>query len=175
MAVRLRAAGLCSLLVGLAAVVGCDGSGKTTVNGKVSYKSKPVVWGTVILVDNSGMYHQGTINPDGTYKVDDVPVGRVRIAVTSPNPDRGGKAGGAPGGGGKGAAGGGGKGGAGKAEGTGGLEDPRAKFAPDPASVPTPPATGWVELPKTAADPDASGLSAEVKPGVPIDIEVPAK
>lgn len=162
----LRSAALWLAVTAAAAATGCGGSA-TTVTGKVSHKGKPVVTGTVILVDGAGQYHQGTITPTGTYTVADVPVGKVKIAVTSPNPDP--KAAAVAAGGGKGAVGRGG----GSMAGGVTLEDPRAKFASTPEPTPQLPPGAWFPLPKTAGDPETSGLTGEVKSGSPLDIDVP--
>ena len=72
-------------LVGLLAVAGC-GPGTATVAGKVSYQGKPVVWGSVTLQAADGSMHQVGLNPDGTYRLDGVPVGPAKAGVSSPDP-----------------------------------------------------------------------------------------
>jgi len=158
--------------LGLFAVVGLSGCGGTTsVSGKVTHAGKSVVWGSVQLVDSSGQFYQGTIGPDGTYKIDNVPVGSVRIGVMSPKPPEE-----KPGKGGKTAPGaGGGKGGA---QASGGAEDPRAKFlreqgiTPDQPLQPPPPGA-WFPIPDKYNDPASSGLTGTVTPGKPLDIDIP--
>ncbi len=61
--------------------IGCRGN----VSGKVTYKDKPVVFGTVLIQGRDGL-RQGNIAPDGTYSVRDVATGEARVAVNSPNP-----------------------------------------------------------------------------------------
>lgn len=156
------------------AAVGCGG-GKATVKGTVTAGGKPVVWGTVILVDATGEYHQGDIELNGTYEVPNVPSGAVKIGVTSPNPEdpraagrgkdgRGGKDGGAKGGG---------KGGA-----ASGIDDPRSKFVAENGGAapprPAPPAGAWFPLPSPdkIGDPMQSGLTGEIKSGQPLDITI---
>jgi hypothetical protein len=164
---------LAAALGGLAVVLALSGCGGTTsVSGKVTHDGKPVVWGGVTLVDSTGTYHQGDIKPNGTYQIDNVPTGPVKIGVTSPKPPeekpgRGGKT--APGGN---AAAGGGKGPAGQPE------DPREKFLRDqgitPNQPPPPPPPGaWFALPEKARDPMTSGLTGTVAAGKPLDIDVP--
>jgi hypothetical protein len=63
--------------------LGCGGKGD--VSGKVLFKDKPVVWGTVQIISKEGI-HQGTIGADGSYTVRRVPVGEYNIAVFSPDP-----------------------------------------------------------------------------------------
>src|SRR6476661_9877263 len=74
---------------------GCSG-GNSNVRGKVTLNSKPGVWGTVVLVDSTGQYHQGDIDLNGDYKIDNVPAGTVKIAVVSIDPDSGGRGRGRP-------------------------------------------------------------------------------
>jgi hypothetical protein len=140
---------------------GCGGT--TTVSGKVTHDGKPVVWGGVTLVDSSGTYHSGTIGLDGTYKIDNVPTGPVKVGVTSPKPpdDK-------PGKGGKGRA----------AAGGGNPDDPREKFLREQGitpnePLPPPPPGAWFPLPEKAADPMTSGVSGTVAAGQPLDIDVP--
>lgn len=144
------------VLLGVA--TGCGG-GDAKVRGKVTYSGKPVVWGSVTLVDRTGVYHQGNIDLNGNYEIDKVPPGPVKIAVVSPKPaagrpqekDKGGR-------------------GAGRGAGKGGgeIEDPREKFfagkekeaAPE---RPLPPPGTWFPIPDRFASADTSGLTGEVK------------
>ena len=153
---------------------GCGG-GKATVKGSVSAGGKPVVWGTVILVDASGAYHQGDIELNGTFEIPGVPSGAVKIGVTSPNPED-------PRAGGRGKDARGGKDGANKGGGKGGpvsgIDDPRSKFVAEnggPALPrPAPPAGAWFPLPNPdkTGDPMQSGLTGEIKSGQPLDIAI---
>ena len=139
--------------------VGCGG-GKATVKGKVTSGGKPVVWGSVILVDASGAYHQGDIELNGTYEIAGVPNGTVKIGVTSPSPvDQ--RGGGRPGGGKE------------APKGGGGFDDPREKLE-KMAARPTPPAGAWFQLPNQEknSDPTQSGMTGEVKSGQPLDIDI---
>jgi hypothetical protein len=70
-------------LVALAAT-GCGGRGD--VSGKVTYKGKPLVWGTVQFEGSDNVVKQGNINNDGTYSVCGVATGEARAAVSSINP-----------------------------------------------------------------------------------------
>lgn len=148
----------CLLVAVLTFAAGCGG--KTTVKGTVTAGGKPVVWGSVQLVDASGAYHQGDIDLQGKYEIADVPTGPVKIGVTSPNPDnaRGGRGGGR------------GEPKVGKAS----TDDPRAKFASNTPPRPTPPPGAWFPLPNPEAtgDPLKSGLTGEVKSGQPLDIAI---
>jgi hypothetical protein len=148
-------AALCALLC--LGALGCGGS--TTVTGKVTHKSRSVVWGSVTLVDERGQYHQGPIALDGTYTVKDVPSGPVKIGVYSPNPaesappeKRGGTL----------------------VKGGPALEDPREKFKQErPPEQPRPEPGKWFAIPAKYTDPMTSGLSGTVKAGQSLDVELP--
>lgn len=51
------------------------------MSGRVAHNGKALVGGSVTLVGEGGTRVTGRINPDGTYKIDEVPVGLVKIAV----------------------------------------------------------------------------------------------
>jgi hypothetical protein len=71
---------------------GCGG-GVGDVSGKITYKGKPVVYGSVSFVGADGIPRGARINPDGTYTVKDVGVGEAKITVVSdlPAQDTGGR------------------------------------------------------------------------------------
>jgi hypothetical protein len=71
---------------GLLALValGCQGTGD--LSGKVTFQSKPVVFGTVLVEGSDGKIAQGNIEADGSYAVRGVALGQARVAVNSPNP-----------------------------------------------------------------------------------------
>ena len=66
------------------AALGCAGKGD--VSGKVTYKGKPLVWGTVQFEGSDHLVQQGNINGDGTYTVRGVATGEAKAAVSSINP-----------------------------------------------------------------------------------------
>jgi hypothetical protein len=72
------------LLCGLA---GC-GPGVGDVSGKVTYRGKTVVCGSVVLVGPDGLTKVGPISQDGTYLVQGVGAGRAGVAVFSLDPAR---------------------------------------------------------------------------------------
>lgn len=78
---RLAAAGWVFVVL----ATGCD-RGTGTLSGQVTYKGQPVTSGMVTVVDADGVPHGASIQPDGKYRVTDVPAGPVRVAVTSPDP-----------------------------------------------------------------------------------------
>jgi hypothetical protein len=65
-------------------VAGCQSKGNLT--GKVTYKGKPLVYGTVLFVCSDNASVQAIIQPDGTYAANGLAVGDARVAVNSPNP-----------------------------------------------------------------------------------------
>jgi hypothetical protein len=68
----------------LLAVTGCGGHGD--VSGKVTYKGKALVWGTVQFEGSDKMIKQSNIESDGTYSISDVATGEAKVAVSSVNP-----------------------------------------------------------------------------------------
>lgn len=69
-------------LVALSGLFAGCGGGKGGLNGKVSYDGKPMTKGQVSLQAPDGTIHAGDISPDGTYKIDGIPSGTVKLAVT---------------------------------------------------------------------------------------------
>ena len=69
------------------AAVGCAGRGD--VSGKVSYKAKTLVFGTVQFEASDGTLKQANIETDGSYSIPGVPVGEAKVAVISDNPKGG--------------------------------------------------------------------------------------
>jgi hypothetical protein len=63
---------------------GCGGYGD--VSGKVSYKGKALVWGTVQFEGSDKMIKQGNIDSDGSYSIQGVAIGEAKAAVSSINP-----------------------------------------------------------------------------------------
>jgi hypothetical protein len=76
----LQLGGLASLLFLLA---GCGGTG--TVSGKVKVNGEPVTAGTVTFLAEDDKSYQGNISPDGSYTVEKVPPGTVKIGVYAPS------------------------------------------------------------------------------------------
>jgi hypothetical protein len=66
------------------AAVGCGGRGD--VSGKVTYKGKPLVFGTVQFEASDKTIKQANIEKDGSYTIPGVPVGEANVAVSSENP-----------------------------------------------------------------------------------------
>jgi hypothetical protein len=74
---------LCGLM--LSVLTGCGGS---TLRGKVHYKERPVLSGSIIVLQEDGTARTGVIQPDGVYTVEGLNRGPVRIGVLSPDPAR---------------------------------------------------------------------------------------
>jgi hypothetical protein len=73
------------VLAALATAGGCGGP-TTTVTGKVTYRGRPVTYGSVTFLSANKMARFGVIQPDGSYTVENVPPGTVRIGVISRDP-----------------------------------------------------------------------------------------
>jgi hypothetical protein len=69
------------LLLALPLATGCGGQGKATVSGKVTYQGKSLPSGFVTFVPENGVALHADIQGDGSYRMDNVPVGTVKISV----------------------------------------------------------------------------------------------
>jgi hypothetical protein len=74
-------------IIVLTLVVGCGRTGD--VSGKVTYKGKPLVFGTVQFEASDKSIQQGNIDKDGSYSIPGVPTGEAKAAVNSSNPKGG--------------------------------------------------------------------------------------
>jgi hypothetical protein len=75
----------CSLLVISLALAGY-GSGTGAVKGRVTFRGKPVVSGAVVLLGANNKVVSGPLDTEGRYTINGVPLGKVQVAVVSPNP-----------------------------------------------------------------------------------------
>jgi hypothetical protein len=66
------------------AAAGCGGRGD--VSGTVTYKGKPLVFGTVQFEGSDKLLKQSIINSDGTFSIRGVATGEAKAAVSSVNP-----------------------------------------------------------------------------------------
>lgn len=134
------------LLVAAALLFGLSGCARTVdVEGVVTYRGKPIISGSVIFIAADRTTHSGIIEPDGTYYVEGLPPGPVKIAVVSQDPAKG------------------------RTVQVGdkilhrtGRGKRKIKGA---ANKPPPPAKGWFPLPAQLADADTSGLTWHVPAG----------
>jgi len=69
------------------AAAGCGG-GVGNLSGKVTFNGKPVTSGTVQVFLTDGSTKTSDISNDGSYRINDVPAGTVKIGVSSPNPQQ---------------------------------------------------------------------------------------
>jgi hypothetical protein len=67
------------------ALSGC-GQRKGKLTGKVSYKGEEVPFGTVAFYGTGDAVSSAPIGPDGTYEANGVPLGEVKVTVTTPPP-----------------------------------------------------------------------------------------
>jgi hypothetical protein len=84
---RRPTAGLFLLFPLLLSLTGC-GRGVCDVTGKITYRGKPVVCGSVIFVGPDGMTKVSNLSQDGTFQVAGVGVGQAQVAVISQDPAR---------------------------------------------------------------------------------------
>lgn len=71
-------------IVGMSLLLSAAGCGsRGTVSGKVLYKGKPLPGGGVIFIHDRGAF-SSPIQEDGSYRIDKVPVGPVKITLTGP-------------------------------------------------------------------------------------------
>jgi hypothetical protein len=79
--------GLLAAAVAALLAPGCGGKVGSAA-GRVTYRGKPVVCGSVTFVGPDGMTQTARIGSDGTYSVGGVGAGAVRVAVLSDDPAR---------------------------------------------------------------------------------------
>jgi hypothetical protein len=74
----------------VASVFLLSGCGKPVGNvaGKVTYKGKALEYGSVSIYSADGTACGGEINPDGTYLIKNVPVGKAKVVVASQDPKK---------------------------------------------------------------------------------------
>jgi hypothetical protein len=114
--------------------LGC-GAGSAELSGKVSFNGRHLASGSVVIVGHDGLPRYGNIEPDGSYKVEHLSSGMIRIGVSSPNPN---------------------------ADLPRDLRQSKLGGSTD-ASADIP--EGWFEIPAKYFDPESSGLTLELKRG----------
>jgi hypothetical protein len=81
-------------MTGLMLILGCGGTKTAKVHGKVVYSGKPVTGGQIAFFsadDTKINPSRGVINEDGTFTVEKVPVGRVKVSVDTRGLKEGGR------------------------------------------------------------------------------------
>lgn len=88
MSLRARRFACLLLVVGLSWIAGCGVRESTlpesgaSLTGTITYKGKPIEFAMVRVQSKDGkQYASGQVNDDGKYRVDNVPLGEVMIAV----------------------------------------------------------------------------------------------
>jgi len=133
------------LVLPIVVIAACGCGNTATVTGKVTYKGRPVTYGSVIFLSADRTARSGVIEPDGSYAVEGVSPGGVKIAVISHDPSRGRSV---------------------KSE-----HSPRP--GKKRASAPKTTFNGWFPLPPRFEDPESSGLVCTVGSGqVSYDIDL---
>lgn len=135
-----RRAGAVGVVLLLAAAAGCGGKSRADVTGTVTYRGRPVVSGSVVVIASDQMPYYGTIQTDGSFTVRQVPVGPVRLGVHSPDPYYEPPA---------------------PPEVKADLEARRQKAGIE--LPPKPPKGAWFKIPSRYGEPSQSGLTGEVK------------
>jgi hypothetical protein len=128
----------------LAGLTGCSGQSWGKITGKVTVNDKPVTSGRITFMHDDGRTALAEIKPDGSYSLEKIPVGKLKVGIESMNfaayeakmPKRkeGGK-----------------------------MQDPNDPGAATPTALTKSGATPWV--PTRYNEPKSSGLTADVKDG----------
>jgi hypothetical protein len=126
------------LTAGLAFAAGGCGPRTADLTGKVTFDGKPVVFGNVVLIGADGATRYGPLQPDGSYRVDKVPVGPAKVMVSSPPPP-----------------------GAGPPQEMTAIDREKAAGAP-PVPVDQTLAKNWFPIPSKYGNPAESGLTVNV-------------
>jgi hypothetical protein len=72
----------CAVLLSDVPVSGADDK-LATVEGKVTYKGQPLADGTITFYLKDDQFVGAKIKEDGTYRIDRVPAGKVKVVVQS--------------------------------------------------------------------------------------------
>jgi hypothetical protein len=59
-----------------------------TVTGRVTYQDRVVTSGRVMVLAAEGSYHHTLLNADGTYRLENVPIGPARFGLDCPPPEK---------------------------------------------------------------------------------------
>jgi hypothetical protein len=83
---RYRRVSLTLMIASIGLVCGCGSS--ATVSGKVSFDGRPVTYGSVIFLCDDNTAYSTAIQPDGTYRLEQIRSGDVKIGVITPAPSK---------------------------------------------------------------------------------------
>jgi len=72
------------LAVGLSFIIGCGSDSTATVTGTVTLDGAPVKAGMIVFIAADGIPRHGDIQPDGSFRVDNVPVGDAIVVINPP-------------------------------------------------------------------------------------------
>jgi hypothetical protein len=123
-----------------AALSGCGSRGVGTLSGNITHEGKPLNAGTIQVIHSNGMSFTAEIQPDGTYRLPDLPEGAVLVGVSNPHPLARYQ----------------------ELTGFAKTEEQRAAIRkPTPEEL-----RAWIGIPAGYANPDTSGLTAEIKKGL---------
>jgi hypothetical protein len=128
---------LLAILLAAVASPGCNRVQYGDVSGTVTYRNKPLTYGSIVLLGIDGIPRTATIGSDASYSITGVPAGEVKVGVVSQSPPKLPAA-------------------ARKHEGKSETLTVAAQGTPPP---------GWVAPPKKYRDPTTSELSITIVPG----------
>jgi len=171
---------LAAIVAGLAVRWWSGKRAETAVVGRVMSGGRPVVFGTVTILAGDDRAYSAAIEPDGRFRVANVPPGPARIAVSSPDPRplrqrpaTAGNLGPAPAQPSPPISGGARSEASAAANPPPGVSIAAPAAAAGPAVQPAPP-PGWFRIPGRYADPATSGLEARIGAGDNrLDLDIP--
>jgi hypothetical protein len=67
--------------VGVVGLAGCGGPGTANISGKIFFNDKPLKGGNVTFIPENGQAISDQIGQDGSYSLQKVPRGKVKICV----------------------------------------------------------------------------------------------
>jgi hypothetical protein len=124
-------------------IAGCGDTPRSKIHGTIKYQGKPLTNATLTFFAKDNSTHMAILNPDGTYTVDRVPRGPIKVSIQSdvPRPASKGQF----------------------AKGFGEMPAETKDGKRDPAPGPAEPKATWPIVPANYNDPEKSGLSFELK------------
>ena len=74
------------IVVLLLAAAGCGKGQRSKVHGRITFEQQALAGATVILMDSTDQPHRAVTKADGTYEIEGVLRGPIRVAVVPPEP-----------------------------------------------------------------------------------------